>query len=141
MVYRSSEAREPGAEYKDEIHAHLKTINAEKLVLEYTLFQPGVFMNFVVWPRKTAEYLYTTCIGIDIDGGHALMVEDGGQSFTFTTIQDTAKVVAGAIDYEGQWPEFGGMAGCQLKYVDLLDKIEQDTGMITLTQPAGVFKC
>ncbi|MCJ1388149.1 hypothetical protein MMC18_000994 [Xylographa bjoerkii] len=124
----SSEAREPGSEYKDEIHTHLKNLNAEKPVLEFTLFQPGVFTNVVVWPRKTAEYLYTTCIGIDIDGGHALMVEDGGQDFTFTTVHDTAKVVASAIEYEGPWPEFGGIAGSQLKYGELLDKIEQDTG-------------
>jgi NmrA-like family len=124
----SSSAREPGAEYKDEILAHLRNLNSERTVLEYSLFQPGVFLDLTVWPRKTAEHLYITCIGIDVEGGQALMVEDGAQQISFTTIQDTGRVVAAAVDFEGEWPEIGGIAGETIEYRHLLDKLEQYSG-------------
>lgn len=124
----SSSAREPAAEYKDEILAYLRNLNSERKVLEYSLFQPGVFLNLAVWPRKSAEHLYITCIGIDVEGGRALMVEDGSQRISFTTIQDTGRMVAAAVDYEGEWPEIGGIAGETIEYCQLLDKLEQYSG-------------
>lgn len=30
---------------------------------------------------------------------------------TFTSIRDVAGVVAGAVEYEGEWPEVGGISG------------------------------
>jgi len=37
--------------YKDEIHEHLRELNAEKPVLEFCLFQTGIFMNYIVYPH------------------------------------------------------------------------------------------
>lgn len=124
----SSSAREPGAEYKDEVLAYLRRVNSNRTVIEYTLFQPGVFLNLAVWPRKTAEYLYITCIGIDVDGGRALMVENGSQQISFTPIRDVGRVVAAAVDYDGQWPEIGGFSGETLSYNCLLEKLEKHAG-------------
>ena len=121
-------SREPGAEYKDEVLAYLRRINSSRKVLEYTLFQPGVFLNLAVWPRKTVEFLWTTCIGFDVDGGRVPMLEDGSTSISCTTIQDVGKVVAAAVDYEGQWPEIGGFSGETLPYYRFLKKLEEHSG-------------
>ena len=40
---------------------------------------------------------------------------------TLTTVQDLAKVVAAAIDYEGEWPEVGGIRGGQITISKLLE--------------------
>jgi hypothetical protein len=31
--------------------------------------------------------------------------------YTLTTVQDLTNVVAAAVDYEGEWPEIGGVKG------------------------------
>ncbi|MCJ1334395.1 hypothetical protein MMC10_011104 [Thelotrema lepadinum] len=121
-------SREPGAEYKDEVLAYLRQVNSSRMVLEYTLFQPGVFLNLAVWPRKTAEFLWITCIGFDVDGGRALVLEDGSQNISFTPIRDVGRVVAAAMDYEGQWPEIGGFSGETLPYNSFLEKLEKHSG-------------
>ncbi|KAI9731031.1 MAG: hypothetical protein M1834_005494 [Cirrosporium novae-zelandiae] len=118
----------PGYAYKDELHAHLKELNAEKPVLEYCLFQCGVFMNYLAYPKVTTEHLFITCIGYDCEGGHAIMVEEGEDWRVWTTIQDVAKVVAAAIDYEGKWPEVGGIVGSRIQEKELVKLIEKYAG-------------
>lgn len=125
----------PGYAYKDDIHAYLKELNAEKTVLEYSLFQTGIFMNYLVYPKVTAKHLFITCIGFDTQAGQALMVEDGEEQRAWTTIQDVAKVVAAAIDYEGKWPEVGGMVGSKLKQKDLIKLLEKYSGVSSLHLP------
>src|SRR4051812_9272712 len=120
MVLRISNSGMPFYAFKDEVHAHLKELNAEKPVLEYCLFQPGVFMNYLVYPHVTAKHLFISCVGYDVQNGHAVLVDDGEEWRVFTTIQDTVKVVAAAIDYEGKWPEVGGIVGTRIKPKDLI---------------------
>ena len=47
---------------------------------------------------------------------------EGGDDgiMTLTTAQDLAAVVARAIDYEGEWPEAGGIRGTDMKVGDLI---------------------
>ncbi|KAF4634203.1 hypothetical protein G7Y89_g3898 [Cudoniella acicularis] len=44
----------------------------------------------------------------------AIVFGDGDARITSTTVQDLAAVVAPAIDYEGDWPETGGIRGGQI---------------------------
>lgn len=117
--------------FKDEIHDHLKELNAEKPVLEYCLFQTGLFMNYTVWPHVTAKYLFITCVGFDVETGNAVMVEEGEDLRVFTLVQDVAKVVAAAIDYERKWPEVGGIVGSKIKVKDLVKLLEKHAGRVS----------
>lgn len=114
--------------FKDQVHDYLREVNADKNVLEYCLFQPGLFLNYIVYPYRTAKYLYISCVGFDLETGNAVMTEDGAQDHVWTTIQDTTRVVARAIDYEGTWPEYGGIAGTRIKHRDLIPLLEKYAG-------------
>ncbi|CRG85304.1 hypothetical protein PISL3812_02403 [Talaromyces islandicus] len=92
----------PGYASKDQIHEYLQQINAEKPVLEYCLFQPGTFTNYLAHPLQTADHLYISSTCLDVIKKQALIIEDGETWHTYTTIQDTAKVVAKALSYPGE---------------------------------------
>ena len=126
-VFTSSKSNSgfPGFASKDVLHDHLKAINAEKTVLEYCLFQPGSFMNYLSYPYPSAEHLAAQCIGIDVATRQALITGEGDAWEVFTTVQDFAKVVARAIDFEDKWPETGGIVGCRVRqkdYIKMMDK-------------------
>lgn len=125
---RTSNTRFAGYAFKDEVHDYLKQVNAEKPVLEYCLFQPGLFMNYLGYPHKTAKHLFITCVFMDVENGHALQVEDGNYWVGNTTIQDLARVVARAIDYPGKWPETGGMVGSRIQMKELIKLAERIRG-------------
>lgn len=50
------------------------------------------------------------------------LVVDGGEDaiITFTTAQDLARVVALAVEYEGEWPLIGGIQGAQVSVRQLI---------------------
>ena len=85
-------------------------------------------MNYVTYPVNTAKYLYITSTNIDVESEQAIIVEDGEELLTLTTVQDTAKVVAKALDYEGKWPEIGGIVGSRIKSKDLIALVEKVKG-------------
>jgi nucleoside-diphosphate-sugar epimerase len=45
---------------------------------------------------------------------------DGEDRMSLTTVQDLAKVVAAAVEYEGEWPEIGGVCGGQITISELI---------------------
>lgn len=114
--------------FKVQIHEYLKQINANGPVLEYCLFQTGLFMNYLGYPNKTAKHLHTSGIYHSPGEGHSVIVDDGEGWETWTLIQDSAKVVARAIDYEGRWPEVGGIVGTRIKSKDMLKLMQEVCG-------------
>jgi hypothetical protein len=50
---------------------------------------------------------------------------------TLTTAEDLAHVVARAIDYEGEWPTIGGIAGTTLTFAELIALGEKVRGTST----------
>jgi hypothetical protein len=92
------------------------------------LFQPGLFLNYLSYPYKSTAYLYVFQIQIDLENGRAIVLEDGSDQISFTTVQDLGAVVAAAIDYEGEWPEVGGLRGGQIKISDLIKLGEEIRG-------------
>ncbi|KMP07123.1 hypothetical protein CIRG_06804 [Coccidioides immitis RMSCC 2394] len=123
-----SDAYLPGQEFKREVHRYLQDINADRQVLEYCLFQPGLFMNYLAYPYKTTRYLHITPLFLSVKEKQAIQVDDGADWLVFTDIQDMAKVVARAIDYQGNWPEIGGMVGSRIKMKDLIKLVENVLG-------------
>ena len=65
-----------------------------------------------------------------------MLVEEGEEWRVMTTIQDVAKVVAAAIDYEGKWPEIGGIAGSRMKPKDVVKLLEKYSGTLWFPYPA-----
>lgn len=95
--------------------SYLEEINKDNKVIEYCLFQPGLFTNYLCTPYKTAKYLDMFGTPYDLNNRRMLLVEGGDESVvTFTTVADFAQVVAKAVDYEGVWPVVGGIAGTRM---------------------------
>jgi nucleoside-diphosphate-sugar epimerase len=94
-------------------------------VLEYSLFQPGLALNYFTYPYKSSEYFYQIETQIDFQNGRAVVLGDGQDYLSLTTVQDLAKVVAAAIDYDGEWPEVGGVRGGRITVSDLI-KLGED---------------
>ncbi|KAJ5564102.1 NAD(P)-binding protein [Penicillium frequentans] len=98
--------------YKDTTRQYLKEVNKDKKVLEYSLFQPGYFINYLTRPYPSAKHLQLLDLPWDFQNRRVIAV-DGGEDarITLTTVEDLANVVARAIDFEGEWPVDGGISG------------------------------
>jgi len=66
---------------------------------------------------------------VDFKNRRAIIVEDHDSIMTFTTVQDLAKVVARAVDYEGEWPRIGGISGNRVPVSRILEIGEIVRGM------------
>ncbi|CVL03168.1 hypothetical protein FPRO06_01841 [Fusarium proliferatum] len=114
---------------KIEIREYLKSLNSDKKVIEYTLFQPGGFMDYLCHPYKTAKYITTTVVNVDFVKKHAIVVEGTlDDEITYTSVNDIANIVTQAIDFEGEWPVVGGMSGDRISIRQLLKIGEEVRG-------------
>ncbi|KAJ0163171.1 hypothetical protein CTA2_3394 [Colletotrichum tanaceti] len=101
--------------FKDEIRTYLAEVNKEKKVIEYCLFQPGLFTNYLTYPVSSSKHVHLFETPINYHRRRALVVEGREDAiFTLTTAQDFAKVVALAVEYEGEWPVVGGIKGAAI---------------------------
>ncbi|OAG44392.1 hypothetical protein AYO21_01388 [Fonsecaea monophora] len=114
--------------YKDEIRQYLEHLNAQEIVLEYCLFQPGMFMNYLSFPKPSAKHLHPSPIPVDIQNCKALALEDEEPHVVFTTVQDLARVVALAVEYEQRWPPVGHIQGSRTTIRDLVKLGEKIRG-------------
>jgi hypothetical protein len=142
-----------GAQYasKDIVSKYLREINKDKKVcpfpfnqsssvlqvqvlirkaqvLEYSLFQLGFFTNYLGSPHKTTKHVQLFNIHVDVENRRAIVPEEDDLKWTFTTVQDVASVVAEAVDYQGIWPEIGGVSGHTLTNAELLKIVEEIRG-------------
>lgn len=65
-------------------------------------------------PYKTTKHVPPLQTPFDFNGRRALLVDDGEAVITLTTLQDTARVAALAIEYEGEWPLVSGIKGTDI---------------------------
>ncbi|GME61789.1 NmrA-like protein [Neofusicoccum parvum] len=107
--------------FKDDVRKYLEDLNKDKTVIEYSLFQPGLFLNYLGYPHSSTKHFSMSPIYVDLEKRRAIIVSDGNSPITFTTIQDMAGVVAEALDYEGKWPATGGMQGTQTTVAELVE--------------------
>lgn len=102
-------------------------------VLEYTLFQPGLFLDYLASPFQTSKYItpldtifnYESCQAIVIDGYEDITI-------TLTSAADTAAIIAKAIDYDGEWPEISGIQGNRATLSEIIKLGEKIRGIIYL---------
>ncbi|KAM7185115.1 NmrA-like family protein [Naviculisporaceae sp. PSN 640] len=123
---------------KLDVREYLASLNSAKKVLEYTLFQPGLFMNYLGAPLKTTNHVSTPKVQFDLELRRAIIVADEDvdppekQRLTLTTIQDIANVVAKAVEFEGGWPVVGGIRGDEKTVRDVLEIAERIRGPFTV---------
>ncbi|KAG9945399.1 NAD(P)-binding protein, partial [Aureobasidium melanogenum] len=115
--------------YKSETRRYLQELNKEHQVIEYTLFQCGLFLNYLTSPYKSAKHLRQMQTPFDYHQGRCIIAEGGNDSrITFTTVQDLAQVVARAIDYEHPWPVVGGISGVEMSLKQMIELGEKIRG-------------
>ena len=107
---------------KQRAREYLEQVNKDGKVLEYTLFQPGLFLDYLAFPHRTAKHVAPLQTVFDFHNCRAIVV-DGHEdaAITFTSASDLAGVVARAVDYDGEWPSIGGMRGNRSTFAELLE--------------------
>lgn len=78
--------------------------------LEYTLFQPGLLLDYWAPPGATG-FSSNQELWIDFNKRRAITLEGNDGVFTLTTASDLANIVVQAINYAGEWPVIGGVHG------------------------------
>ncbi|KAI1409445.1 NAD(P)-binding protein [Hypoxylon sp. FL1857] len=107
---------------KERVREYLEQVNRKGNVLEYTLFQPGLLLDYLAYPYKTAKHVDPLQTIFDFQNKRAIVV-DGHEDaiMTLTTVADLAAVVARAVDYEGTWPRIGGIRGNRVTFSQIID--------------------
>lgn len=126
-------------QFKGIMYKYLQEINAEKPVLEYCLFEPGVFTNYLAYPYQSTKHLFITPVFMALDEKQVIQTDDGEEWQTFTTIDDVARVVGRAIDYPGKWPEIGGIVGHKIQTKDAIKLAEKVLGMCSIMNSVNIF--
>jgi hypothetical protein len=117
--------------YKAVTRQYLEDLNKDKKVLEYCLFQPGLFTNYLTAPYRSTKHITPFSTPWDFNNRRVL-VTNGFQEdrITLTTAKDLAHVVARAIDFDGEWPVVGGISGTTLTVAELIAMGENVRGML-----------
>jgi len=79
-------------------------------------------MDYLCHPHRTSKYLTTTTANFDFENKTALVVEGTlDDEIVYTSAEDVANTVTLAVDYEGEWPNIGGITGDKVTIRQLLD--------------------
>ncbi|KEF57113.1 uncharacterized protein A1O9_07303 [Exophiala aquamarina CBS 119918] len=112
----------PFMEGKEKIREYLQKVNEKENVIEYTLFQPGIFLDYLAFPHKTSKYIDPLQTFFDIQNKRAIVVAGHEDAImTLTTAADLAAIVARAVDYEGKWPIYGGIRGNRCTFSQIIE--------------------
>jgi uncharacterized protein YbjT (DUF2867 family) len=95
--------------------------------LEWTVFECGLFMNYLAAGTKGVGYLAPAKFGIDVENGRAEIPGDGESRLTLTRAQDVGAFVTASLDLE-QWSELSGMEGETLTLNALIKVAEEVRG-------------
>ncbi|KAI6354673.1 hypothetical protein MCOR25_008496 [Pyricularia grisea] len=111
----------PWYQYKKAMREYLKEVNKDKKVLEYCLFQPGIFTNYLVYPHQTSKHVKAFEMNLDFHNRRIIIAEGSENArLTMTTVRDLATVMTLAVEYEGEWPVVGGIRGEDITLGELL---------------------
>lgn len=122
----------PWYDFKVQTREYLEKINTDSKVLEYTLFQPGLFTNYLAHPYRDSTHVKNTDLVFDFEKRRMIMCKEGEfEQISFTTLHDLANVIALAVEYEGEWPKFGGIKGGDMSSAQLLALAEELRGKLS----------
>lgn len=102
------------------VREYLEELNKDKKVLEYSLFQPGAFLDYHA-DKKTNKYVtHNNFLPFDYTKRRIFAVDgklDG--RISWTSVRDMVNIVVKAVDYEGEWPKIGGIAGSTVSLAEI----------------------
>lgn len=104
-------------------------------ILEYTLFQPGLFLDYLAFPHKTTKHIDPLQSVFDFQNCRAIVV-DGHEDavMVLTSASDLSTVIARTVDHKGEWPEIGGIRGNRMTFSQIIEIGERVRGMFYLCQ-------
>ncbi|KAF2466915.1 NmrA-like family protein-like protein [Lindgomyces ingoldianus] len=107
---------------KDDIAEYLKELNKDKKVLEYTLVQPSLFLDYFAHPHPLppSTSLHTWPFFIDFSSRHAIILDSGDQPIILTAISDISSIITLALSDPRPWPPVGGIRGTQTSINELI---------------------
>ncbi|TPX13382.1 uncharacterized protein E0L32_006112 [Thyridium curvatum] len=106
---------------KAELREYLEEINKDKKAIEYCLFQPGYFMDYLAAPHQITKHIHQQETYVNFERCQALLVDgDDNARVVFTSVKDIVNVVVLAVDYIGEWPVTGGIQGQEISIADVL---------------------
>ncbi|KAF2096866.1 NAD(P)-binding protein [Rhizodiscina lignyota] len=106
---------------KESTRDYLRKVNGNEKVLEYIVFQPGLFLDYLAFPYKTAKHIDPLQSVFDYHNCRAIVVNGHEDAImTLTTAADVAAIVAQAVDYKGEWPETGGIRGNRVTFSEVI---------------------
>ncbi|KAI3322492.1 NAD(P)-binding protein [Xylariaceae sp. AK1471] len=107
---------------KERVREYLKEINEKGEVIEYTLFQPGLFLDYLAFPYKTSKHVDPLQTVFNFKDRRAIIVDGHEHAImTLTTVADAAAVIARAVDYDGKWPTTSGICGNKVTVSQILE--------------------
>jgi hypothetical protein len=119
-----------GANTVIELYRKLKTPVYDKVKaygIEYTLFTPGIFMEYIASPQEASSSLPAIIAGVDFNKGEASFVGTGDDPVCLTLAEDVGRFVAAALDLD-KWDERSGMVGSRTAWNELIKLGEKVRG-------------
>ena len=115
---------------KEAVRRYLRAVNTPAAVLEYTLFQPGLFLDYLASPYQTATHVRPLDTVFDMQNRRAIVVAGHEDAvMTFTSARDLAAVVALTVEHPGRWPEVAGIKGNRVTFSEVVKMGEMIRGM------------
>lgn len=107
---------------KDLIATYLHELNVKNELgdLQYCLFQPSVFIDYLAHPYPLSPGLITWPFFIDFESRRAMVLDDGDIPIVLTACSDVSEVLALALDDPKPWPIVGGMQGVKTNINEIL---------------------
>lgn len=128
---RSKIALIPWYSGKATIRSYLAALNTgpTPAKLEYTLFQPGGFLEYLAYPHAPTAHIRPIATQIDVANSRVLVAKGAlDAKVTMTSVRDLARAVVAAVEYEGVWPVLGGVRGTTTTTRELVAVVERVTG-------------
>ena len=102
--------------------------------LEYTIYENGIFMNYLANGTPGLGYVYPMNFQIDVENCTATLPGDGSAYVVYTRAEDIGKFVAASISLE-KWPELSQMRGDRMKFNEVLQLLEEARGAFYVPYP------
>ncbi|KIW04245.1 uncharacterized protein PV09_04550 [Verruconis gallopava] len=121
---------------KEKVRSYLKEVSKHANDFEYTLFQPGLFLEYLAYPFKTSKYLEPLQTIFDFQNNRAILVDGHEHAImTLTAVADFASIIARAVEDERKWPIISGIQSNKLSFSRVVEIGSQIRG-----QPLDIEK-
>ena len=100
-----------------------------------------MLLDYLSAPFKSSKHIRPTELNFDFVNLRAIVIDPANETITCTLAHDIGVAVAGAIDYEGEWPVIGGIRGETVTTAKLLSLAEKIKGEAYYMLDNNPFSC